>query len=78
MDSKLNPKLFTPPANLPPGFRIPPSAPLHGDARVLIRLQLNNLDTLLKNKISGSANQETKAHLQDSRNRIHKILFPVK
>lgn len=78
MDNKLNPKPFTPPANLPPGFMFPPPAPLPGDARALIRLQLTDLDSLLKKRIAGAANNETKAHIQDSRDRIQKILFPEK
>lgn len=78
IDGKLNPKPFTPPANLPPGFRLPPPTPLPGEARALLRAGLTDLDLMIKKNISRSANRETKAHLQDSRDRIQKILFPEK
>ncbi len=78
MDSKLNPKPFTPPANLPPGFRLPPPTPLPGEARALIRAGLTDLDSNIKRDIARSSNKETKAHLMDSRDRIQKILFPEK
>ena len=78
MNSKLNPEPFKPPANLPPGFRVMPPSPLQGEARALIRAELSSLDLTLKTKIPRTADAETKAHLQDSRDRIQKILFPEK
>ena len=78
MNDKLNPKPFTPPSNLPPGFRIRRPSPLPGEARSLIREELSNLDARIKRVLSRSVNTETKAHLQDSRDYIKKILFPEK
>ncbi|HAL54898.1 MAG TPA: zinc-dependent metalloprotease, partial [Bacteroidetes bacterium] len=76
--NKLNPPPFTPPTGLPPGFSFPPPTPLAGEARALIRTELLDLDAMIARSISKAADRETKAHLQDSRDQISKILYPDK
>ncbi|MBM4160184.1 MAG: zinc-dependent metalloprotease [Ignavibacteria bacterium] len=78
MDNKLNPPPFTPPSGLPPGVVIRPPTPLPGEARALIRAELLDLDAMLRGAMSRAADRETKAHLQDSRDQISKILYPEK
>ena len=75
---KLNPLPFTQPAGLPPGYVIPPPTPLPGEARALIRTELMELDAMLARVSANAGDRETKAHLQDSRDRISKILYPEK
>ncbi len=76
MGSKLNPPPFTPPAGLPPGFTFPPPTPLPGEARALIRAELTELDGQLARAAARPSDKETKAHLQDSRYQISRILYP--
>lgn len=78
MDTKLNPPPFTPPPGLPPGITITPPTPLTGEARALIRLELQELDRTLVGAVGRSGDRETRAHLEDSRARIKKILEPEK
>ena len=78
MGNKLNPPPFTPPAGLPPGFTFPPPTPLPGEARALIRSELLDLDATISKSLARAADRETKAHLQDSRDQISKILYPEK
>jgi hypothetical protein len=72
MGSKLNP----PPAALIPGF--PPPLPLPGEARSLIRKELMDLDADIARALSRTKDRETRAHLEDSRYQISKILYPEK
>jgi hypothetical protein len=78
MGAKLNPAPFVQPAGLPAGFTIAPPPALPGEARALIRQGLLDLDAMIKNVIPAAADRETRAHLQDSRDRIAKILYPEK
>jgi hypothetical protein len=78
LGNKLNPPPFTPPAGLPPGFTFPPPTPLPGEARALIRSELLDLDAAISKSLARAADRETKAHLQDSRDQISKILYPEK
>ncbi|MBI3586929.1 MAG: zinc-dependent metalloprotease [Ignavibacteriales bacterium] len=78
MGTKLNPLPFVPPPNLPPGFIFPPPTPLPGEARALIRTELLDLDKTIAGALSRAGDRETKAHLQDSRDQISKILYPDK
>jgi hypothetical protein len=78
MGNKLNPPPFVMPAGLPAGFTIPPPPALPGEARSLIRQELLDLDAALARALPSAADRETKAHLQDSRYQISKILFPEK
>jgi hypothetical protein len=57
---------------------IPPPPALPGEARSLIRQELLDLDAALARALPSAADRETKAHLQDSRYQISKILFPEK
>ncbi|HEY5614768.1 MAG TPA: zinc-dependent metalloprotease, partial [Bacteroidota bacterium] len=75
---KLNPPPFSPPAGLPPGVSVPPPTPLPGEARALLRLELEELDRLLVAAVGRSGDRETRAHLQDCRARIEKALNPDK
>jgi len=78
MDTKLNPPPFTPPPGLPPGINIPPPTPLPGEARALIRLELQELDRLFAAAAGRAGDRETRAHLEDCRARIKKTLEPEK
>jgi len=75
MNDKLNPPP-APPRTGPvfPGFRPPP--PLPGDARSLIRAELMDLDTALRQALPKAANRETRAHIEDLRFRIDRALNP--
>ncbi|OGU31059.1 MAG: hypothetical protein A2X67_08430 [Ignavibacteria bacterium GWA2_55_11] len=72
--AKLNPPPFSPPVGLPPGFSFPPPTPLPGEARALLRLELKDLDGAIARAIPKAANRETRAHLEDSRMEIKKLL----
>jgi hypothetical protein len=76
LGARLNPPPFTPPAGLPPGFAFPAPTLLPGEARALIRQELNDLDAMIARSLSKAADRETKAHLQDSRDQVRKILYP--
>jgi hypothetical protein len=78
LGNKLNPPPFTQPTGLPPGFVIPPPTPLPGEARALIRSELLELDGMLARALGHAGDRETKAHMQDSRDRISQILYPEK
>jgi hypothetical protein len=78
MGTKLNPLPWTPPPGLPPGFIIPPPPPLPGEARAIIRAELTDLDASIARALPKATDRETRAHLQDSRYQISKILFPEK
>jgi hypothetical protein len=68
--AKLNPE---PPSSAQPSSRFaPPSLP--GEARALLRYELEQLDMTLARAIAGAANVETRAHLKDSRATIKNIL----
>jgi len=76
LGTKLNPPPWSPPPNLPPGFVMMPPPPLPGEARAIIRAELVRLDEDIARALPKAADRETKAHLQDSRYQISKILFP--
>jgi len=78
LGTKLNPPPWSPPPGLPPGFTIMPPPPLPGEARAIIRAELMRLDEEIARALPKAANAETKAHLQDSRYQISKILYPEK
>ncbi|MEW6512353.1 MAG: zinc-dependent metalloprotease, partial [Bacteroidota bacterium] len=79
MGTKLNPPPpAPPPAGLPPGFVIPPPPPLPGEARSLIRAELMELDRTIAAATRKAADRETRAHLEDARYQISKILYPEK
>jgi hypothetical protein len=78
LGNKLNPPPFTQPTGLPPGIFIAPPTALPGEARALIRADLVELDGTLARAVGNTGDRETKAHLQDSRDRISKILYPEK
>jgi hypothetical protein len=77
-NSKLNPEPFRPPSGLPPGVTIPPPTPLTGEARALIRLELQELDRLLAAAAGRAGDRETRAHVLDCRARIEDALNPDK
>jgi hypothetical protein len=78
MGNKLNPPPSPPPPNLPPGIQPPAAIPLPGEARSLIRQELTDLDKEISAVLARPADRETRAHLNDSRYQISKILFPEK
>jgi hypothetical protein len=78
LGNKLNPPPTTMPLGLPAGVFFPPPTPLPGEARALIRSELMDLDGMLAKAVGTARDRETKAHLQDSRDQISKILYPEK
>jgi hypothetical protein len=78
-DTKLNP---TPPPAAPAGMPGALAAilfvPLPGEARAIMRAELLDLDIALAQATPRSADREMRAHLQDCRYRISKILNPEK
>lgn len=79
MGLKLNPPPPSPPPpGIPAAFLPPPPPPLPGEARAMIRAELADLDAEIARALPRAKDRETKAHLQDSRYQISKILFPEK
>jgi hypothetical protein len=78
LGTKLNPPPWAPPPGLPPGFVLMPPPLLPGEARAIIRAELTDLDASLARALPKASDRETKAHFQDSRYQISKILFPEK
>lgn len=78
MGNKLNPAPLAMPAGLPQGFSFGPATPLPGEARALIRAELQDLDVALASAMGKAGDRETKAHIKDSRDQIAKILYPDK
>lgn len=76
MGAKLNPPPFVQPPGLPAGITLTPPPALPGEARALIRQGLLDLDDAIRKALPAAGDRETKAHLQDSRDRIAKILYP--
>jgi hypothetical protein len=79
MGLKLNPPPpGPPPAGLPAGFVMPPAPVLAGEARAIIRAELMDLDATVSRALPKAGDRETKAHLQDVRFQISRILYPDK
>jgi hypothetical protein len=76
MGTKLNPPPPTVPQGLPAGFQPPPPVPLPGEARSLIRQELTDLDLSIARALPATVDREMRAHLQDCRYQISKILYP--
>ncbi|MDO8665650.1 MAG: zinc-dependent metalloprotease, partial [Gemmatimonadales bacterium] len=77
MDRLINTPLATP---LPPGFGgfpgFTPPPPRPADARALARAELRDLDTSLRAVILRTTERTTKAHFEDLRARIDRVLNP--
>jgi hypothetical protein len=75
--NKISPPAFTPPPGIPAQL-LPQLGPARAtsDIRALFRSELTALDTSLKAALPKAANRETRAHLEDARNEIDKILHP--
>jgi hypothetical protein len=67
-----------PPPGLPPGVVIPPPPSLPPEGRALLRSELTDLDAAIARALPGAGDRETRAHLQDCRYQISKILNPDK
>jgi hypothetical protein len=77
--NKLNPPpVPAPPQGVPVAVYMSFFAPLPGEARAMLRSELTDLDAAIAAKISSTAGKEMKAHLQDCRYQIAKILYPNK
>ena len=77
MDRLINTPLVTPP---PPGFTpfpgfVPPP-PRPGDARALARLELVDLQGVLRTALARPTDRATRAHFLDMQARIDRILNP--
>jgi hypothetical protein len=57
---------------------MPPPPPLPGEARAIIRAELTDLDGAITRALPRAADRETRAHLQDIRYQISRILYPEK
>jgi hypothetical protein len=76
--AKLNPPAASaPPAGVPVVFMMM-SQPLPGEARAMLRAELTDLDGELASSMGRAADREMRAHLQDCRYQISKILYPDK
>jgi hypothetical protein len=75
--NKINPPAFTPPAGLPAQL-LPQIGPARAtsDIRALFRSELTTLDASLKAALPRAANREARAHLEDAREEIDRILHP--
>jgi hypothetical protein len=63
---------------LPPGFPAANApAPRPADARALARAELNALDTQLRTALLRTSDRETRAHFEDMRARIDRVLNPL-
>ncbi len=78
MGARINPAPFTPPAGLPPGVVIQPPAPLSGEGRALIRYEIQQISDAIDKALPRLQDRETKAHLEDMKYQISRILFPEK
>jgi len=78
-NAKLNPAPAPAlPAGMPAGIAMMFSAPLPGEARAIMRAELQDLDASVAQALSRTGDREVQAHLQDCRYRIGKILNPDK
>jgi hypothetical protein len=78
LGAKLNPPPVVIPAGLPPGVVIPPPPALPGEARAIVRAELTDLDGAIARALPKATDRETRAHFQDVRYQISKILNPDK
>lgn len=77
--AKLNPPpASAPPAGMPAGLMMMMNQPLPGEARAMLRAELTDLDGELASAMGRAADREMRAHLQDCRYQISKILYPDK
>jgi len=74
LNEKINPRPQTGNA-APAGFGTPPR-PAPSEARALFRSELRALDAQLSGAIGRTSDRATRAHLQDARDRIARILDP--
>lgn len=77
-NTKLNPVTTAPPAGIPAALWAAINVALPGEARAMMRSELADLDAALAGAIGRAADREVRAHLQDCRFRIGKILDPQK
>jgi hypothetical protein len=77
VNGKVNPAPFVPPAGLPPEFlqQIGP-ARATSDVKALFKEELRTLDADVAKALGRAADRETRAHLNDVRDQIKKILDP--
>lgn len=75
--NKLNPAP-TPSSSLPAGAPFTASTALPTEARSMLRKELMDLESEIARAIRLTADRETRAHLEDSRYQISKILYPEK
>jgi hypothetical protein len=79
LGTKINPPPPpAPPPGLPPGVIIPPPPPVPGEARAIVRSELMTLENAVTRAIPKAKEPETRAHLQDIKYQIGKILYPGK
>ncbi|MFH0989691.1 MAG: zinc-dependent metalloprotease [bacterium] len=76
MGNKLNPPAPAPAASMPPGIIITGLGSTPGEAKALIRSELIDLEKQVLSALPKSGDRETKAHLQDSKDQLAKILRP--
>ncbi|HEY2805384.1 MAG TPA: zinc-dependent metalloprotease, partial [Gemmatimonadales bacterium] len=76
MDRLINTPLLNVPPNFPPQFAAT-LVPRPADARADARSELNALDTELRTALLRTSDHETRAHFEDLRARIERILHPL-
>ena len=77
VNSKVNPPPFVPPPGAPPAFlqQVGP-ARATSDVKALFKEELRTLDADVARAVGRSADRETRAHLNDVRDQIKRILEP--
>jgi hypothetical protein len=77
VNNKINPPAFTAPAGAPAGFaaQVGPARST-SDVRSLFKEELRTLDADVARAVSRAADRETRAHLNDVRDQIRKVLDP--
>ena len=77
-NTKLNGTVGAPPPNFPAALWAQYNPALPGEARAMMRSELTDLDASIGQALGKAGDREVRAHLQDCRYRIGKILNPDK
>jgi len=77
LDAKINPKPVTLPAGLPPAFAAQfAGARATSDIRAIFRAELRSVDQAVAGALGRATDRTTRAHLEDVRAQISKVLDP--
>jgi hypothetical protein len=77
VNNKVNPAPFTPPAGAPPAFaQLIGPARATSDVKALFKEELRTLDAAVARAVGRAGDRETRAHLNDVRDQVKRILEP--